>query len=113
MPKSLARKFALSSAVALGLVSFAADAEAATLTFVAALSGSAESPPNASPGTGDVTVIFNDVTQMMTIDTMFNRQFGGLKRQQNVLVPPTLAKSHVARRQDFLAGSGAQPRLML
>ena len=76
MPKSLARKFALSSAVALGLVSFAANVEAATLTFVAALSGSAESPPNASPGTGNVTVIFDDVTQMMTIDTMFSGLLG-------------------------------------
>ena len=73
MLKSLAKKFALSSALALCL---AANAEAATLTFFATLSGSAESPPNASPGTGNVTATFDDNTLMMTINAAFSGLLG-------------------------------------
>ena len=40
-------------------------------TFVATLSGAAESPPVASPGTGSVTVTIDDATFMMRVQASF------------------------------------------
>ena len=59
-------------------VSFAAPvtSKAATLTFTAALSGPAEDPPNASPGTGFASVIIDDVAHLMTIDASFSSLIG-------------------------------------
>jgi CHRD domain/PEP-CTERM motif len=42
------------------------------ITYTATLSGPAESPPNGSPGTGSATVIFDDVTDAMTVDVVFS-----------------------------------------
>jgi hypothetical protein len=76
MSKSLARKFALGSAVAFSLLSFATSSEAATLTYFASLSGITEIPPNASPGAGDVAVYFDEDTMFMTIDAAFSGLLG-------------------------------------
>jgi len=50
--------------------------KAATLTFIASLSGPAEDPPNASPGTGFASVIIDDVAHIMTIDASFSGLIG-------------------------------------
>lgn len=47
-------------------------AHAVTLTFSAALSGSAESPANVSPGVGTVLVTYDDVTHLMRIQGAFS-----------------------------------------
>lgn len=59
---------------ALALVSaalLAASPARAALLFEAFLDGPSEAPPNASPGTGHVTVLFDDVAHTLTIDAMF------------------------------------------
>jgi hypothetical protein len=50
----------------------ASPAISATITYTAALSGPAESPPNASPGTGSGTVIFDTTANTMTLDIGFS-----------------------------------------
>jgi hypothetical protein len=42
-------------------------ARAVPLTFTASLDGPSENPPNASPGTGDVTVVYDNVLHTLTI----------------------------------------------
>jgi CHRD domain len=58
--------------------SFAATmtSEAATLTYTASLSGPAESPPNASPGTGFAQIVIDTVLQTMTVDVSFSGLLG-------------------------------------
>jgi len=46
------------------------------LTFDADLSGPAESPPNASPGTGFAQAIFDDNTQTLQIEVQFSGLLG-------------------------------------
>jgi hypothetical protein len=46
-------------------------ARAATITYVASLSGPNESPANASPGTGSAVVIINTITNMMEVTVQF------------------------------------------
>ena len=43
----------------------------ASLTFIAELSGPKEAPPNASPGTGAATVIFDEVAHTMRVVVTF------------------------------------------
>lgn len=49
-----------------------AQAQAAPITYTAILSGPAESPPNASPGTGFATVILDSVAHTLKIDANFS-----------------------------------------
>jgi hypothetical protein len=49
----------------------AAPATAATEMFAGVLSGSSEAPPNASPGTGEVLVTYDDSTGLMTLSVGF------------------------------------------
>lgn len=70
-------------AAAVALV-LALPAQAVTVVFVAGLSGPAESPPVASPGTGVATVIFDDAA--LTVEV--HMDFGGL------LAPTTAAHLH-------------------
>lgn len=44
----------------------------AQVVYTATLSGAAELPPNASPGTGPVTVSFDPATLLMTVSTSFS-----------------------------------------
>jgi hypothetical protein len=50
--------------------------QAALLTFTTSLSGAAESPPNASPGTGTAIVTINDVTHNMLVQVDFSGLIG-------------------------------------
>jgi hypothetical protein len=58
---------------------------ASTILFQAALSGPAEEPPNASPGTGSVLVVIDDVANTMGIFLTFS----------NLVGPTTVAHIHV------------------
>lgn len=51
-------------------------AHGAVIQFQAALSGPAESPVNASPGTGWANVWFDDVAQTLTVDVTFSGLLG-------------------------------------
>ena len=51
-------------------------ANATTITYQALLSGSAESPPNASPGTGFATVIVDDLAHTMEVKVSFSGLLG-------------------------------------
>ena len=46
-------------------------AQASPITYTAVLSGAAESPPNASPGTGFATVVFDLAAHTMAVDFWF------------------------------------------
>ncbi len=61
-------------AALLGLVAFlmAGVSYAAPVYFVGSLSGPAESPPNASPGTGTTVVTYDPVTQFLTLSASFS-----------------------------------------
>lgn len=62
----------LSITLALAAALFGAQASsAAPVTFTATLSGPAEAPPNASPGTGMATVIYDLVAHTMEIHAVF------------------------------------------
>jgi hypothetical protein len=56
----------------LALLFSCAAAQAAPTTYSANLSGAAESPPNASPATGHVTVVFDIATHYLSIAANFN-----------------------------------------
>jgi hypothetical protein len=47
-----------------------------TITYIASLSGPAESPPNASPGTGMATVTTDDVAHTLFVDVTFSGLLG-------------------------------------
>ena len=47
-------------------------AQASPITYTAILSGLAEDPPNASPGTGFATVVFDAVAHTMDINVWFS-----------------------------------------
>lgn len=67
---------ALTLALALTATVAATPAAATVFVFEADLSGLAEAPPNASPGTGVATVLFDDVTQLMTVEAAFSGLLG-------------------------------------
>ena len=50
---------------------FAGPASATTISYTATLSGAAQSPPNASPGTGTAVVTIDDVLQEMRVQITF------------------------------------------
>ena len=60
------------AALAAGLVFGVSQASAAIFTFATTLTGANENPPNASPGTGTATVLWDDATHMMTVSVMFS-----------------------------------------
>lgn len=51
-------------------------AHAELRTYSAVLSGAAEAPPNASPGTGSATVTIDTILHSMLVDVMFDGLFG-------------------------------------
>src|SRR5437868_2306803 len=59
------------SIVFAALLLFASLACASTITYTASLSGPAESPPNASPGTGFATVTYDPVTHLLGVNVSF------------------------------------------
>jgi hypothetical protein len=66
-------KFKLSAAaVAFGALFAGLSAQATPVTFTALLSGAAESPANASPGTGLATVIFDTALHTMSVNFTFS-----------------------------------------
>jgi hypothetical protein len=60
-----------------GLLLFAATAAAAPILFVADLSGAAESPPNASPGTGSAIVIIDPTAHTLSVHVTFSGLVAG------------------------------------
>ena len=47
-------------------------AQALPITYIVVFSGPAEAPPNASPGTGSATVVFDTTAHTMAIDASFS-----------------------------------------
>ncbi|MBL8200949.1 MAG: CHRD domain-containing protein [Chromatiales bacterium] len=66
------------------LLAMAPLAQGAVIVYTADLSGPAESPPNASPGTGFAQVIYDSVGQTLTISASF----------QDLVGPTTVAHIH-------------------
>lgn len=67
------------------LAAFATPAAlAGVITYTAALSGAAEAPPNASPGTGNALLSIDDTALTMTLQVTFN----------GLLAPTTAAHIH-------------------
>lgn len=69
-------KFILSLALALGMLLGPVAVQALPIVFKASLVGSAEVPPNASPGTGAVTVTVDDVAKTMRVESLFSGLIG-------------------------------------
>lgn len=67
----MARKYYV-ACILLGVFALTAGAHAAPITFTANLSGAAESPPVASAGTGQATVVFDPVAMTLSIDAWFS-----------------------------------------
>jgi len=65
------KKPLLSLAVLFVLLAPVPGAYASPITYVTALSGSAEAPPNASPGTGYATVVFDIAAHTMQVNVSF------------------------------------------
>jgi hypothetical protein len=65
------KKITVAALIAAGLIS-AGSSQAALITYVASLSGAAESPANASPGSGFATVIIDTVLQSMDLEVNFS-----------------------------------------
>jgi hypothetical protein len=78
------RKLLGLAVIALAVAGAARGARADTLVFTAALSGPAESPPNASPATGTATVTVDTATRVWRVQV----EFSGL------LAPATAAHIH-------------------
>jgi hypothetical protein len=58
------------------LLAVGAAAHAAPITYEAVLDGANQSPPNASPGTGFATVIFDGVANTMRVEVTFSGLLG-------------------------------------
>lgn len=58
------------------MVAATQSSRADTLVFAANLSGPAESPPNASPGTGTALITYDNVTHMMRVQVTFSGLVG-------------------------------------
>jgi len=69
-------KFILSLALALGMLLGPVAVQALPIVFKASLVGSAEVPPNASPGTGAATVTVDDVAKTMRVEALFSGLIG-------------------------------------
>jgi len=68
------RRSLIPSLAAAAALSLAGAAQATT--YFTTLSGPAESPPNASPGTGTAVVTINDVTNIMDVEVTFSGLLG-------------------------------------
>lgn len=64
------------SALVAAMLLLCAVAQAAPITYTAHLTGSTESPPNASPGTGSATVVLDVVAHTLSIDVVFSGLLG-------------------------------------
>ena len=65
----------------------------APITYVADLTGAAEVPPNASPGTGHAIVTVDDIANLLTVDVVFS----------GLLAPTTASHIHCCT---LVAGTG-------
>lgn len=67
-------RVAFQAALQFGLVALlaAGASHGAPMYFTGSLSGPAEAPPNASPGTGTTVVTYDPVTQFLTLSTSFS-----------------------------------------
>lgn len=74
----------IATAAAAAIVALAQPAAANILVYTASMSGPAESPPNASPGTGFVTVTIDDILDTMRVQASFS----------GLLAPTTAAHIH-------------------
>jgi len=54
------------------LLAVAIPTQAASFTFTANLSGPGEAPPNASPGTGFATIVFDNVAHTLSVNVAFS-----------------------------------------
>jgi len=66
----------LLSLIAIGLLVTATTVSAVPIAFYAELSGPAEAPPNASPGTGFATIIIDTDADYMSVDVTFSGLLG-------------------------------------
>ena len=53
-----------------------ATAQAGTITYTAVLNGANEAPPNASPGTGFATVVYDDIAHTLLVNATFQDLIG-------------------------------------
>ncbi|HEY7698123.1 MAG TPA: CHRD domain-containing protein, partial [Vicinamibacteria bacterium] len=58
------------------LLGLAVGGEATTIYFSADLTGAAEAPPNASPGTGHVDIVFDPLAHLLQVDASFQDLLG-------------------------------------
>jgi hypothetical protein len=75
----------------------------ATFTFAGTLSGANEVPPNASPGTGRVSVVYDDVANTLAIDGFFSGLLGNTTMAHIHVAPPG-SNGPVATTTPSLAG---------
>jgi len=66
------RAHVFSAAVLVAAFSYAVPANAATITFTATLSGANEVPPNASPATGFITAVLDDIAGTLNVNETFS-----------------------------------------
>jgi hypothetical protein len=76
MEASMKRLSAVVLSLLVAALLFSAPAYATLLTFGADLSGPAEEPPNASPGTGHATVTLDTVAHLLSVDVTFSGLLG-------------------------------------
>jgi hypothetical protein len=69
-------QFATAALFAVPILLGAPYREAEAVVFTTHLSGPAEAPPNASPGTGDATVAFDLTTHFLSVDIAFSNLLG-------------------------------------
>lgn len=69
-------KLILILALSLGMLLGPMAVQALPIVFMASLEGLNEVPPNASPGTGDVTVTVDDVANTMRVEALFSGLIG-------------------------------------
>ncbi len=65
------RRLLLASLASVAAVALTGAADAAVITYATDLNGPSESPPNASPGSGEATVIVDDVLNTMRVEVSF------------------------------------------
>ena len=88
------RSVTLGTMILLGL--FATRADAVPITYTATMSGAAEAPPNASPGTGFATVIIDTDAHTLTVSASF----------ADLLSTTTAAHIHAPTQDPFTGTAG-------
>ena len=76
MSIELGRTVAVALLVAAVAATPSATAQAGTITYTAVLSGANEVPPNASPGTGFATVVYDDIAHTLLVSATFQDLIG-------------------------------------